>query len=870
MKINKILAAGVAATLAVTSLSAVVSAIPAEPKTFDMARSVGVMTLKAEQTLNVDFLASTDENGGTIANPGIIGADGTITIDLSKAKFKAPYHSKSTDNTINTEWILASDLDITSVKLVVTGIQGAKNATSKDYEYSFNEQKVNHVGTDVFTLDVHSKTGKGFVPTQFVEITKVKYVVEAKFETETKLVYTSAKDGHDDTWGSTLVNYTVNGVTGAKIDLNALKTAYTTAQAATATAKTALDAAQKAYDTAVNNNTTAKSDAQEAYDAAVKNLTEVNSQAQIYKANQTPGALLTADFTTAVNNRVAATYGVNAAGAVGAGTKTLNDLLKEANTEKTTATTNKTNAAANKASADELYNVAKQAVLNADAGANITENADGTSAVAWATAPASAAELATNFQTAYAQKVTYANADAVADAALTLANTKITNIQAKIDELDEAVNTAETAMKSVYEKAKTDAKAALDGVADVPEAVKTALETAQKNYDDALAAESAAKYQYEEALKSGGKTILEVVSDFKTVCGGWGDWDAYAVANADGSFTGAAADALWIGYDAASLETRYAPLPRTTTDTTIDRYHVEVLSDAHAYNATNIYWTAGTVNQTDYNQTYKNDDVHQGTNPNMFAGLTSQAADYFNKSDNGKIVFKFTPATKAGDTWLAGGVPSTEVGLKSALAGTNFGLFFNYNASTGQLVSLGQVDSDALTITFDISDVLDDLDGHTKGVLEDIYYGLNTGIEYLAPYWFTGYLVETITFTKELPDENADVNSETETVDEEDDDDTTTVDEEEDDDDDDFIADDEDDDDDDDTAAVIDDEDDDDDDTPAVVISDDKDDTNTNNDVVIVTPTKEDDDANPGTGVGLAVLPVIAAAAAMVVSKKRK
>ena len=195
-------------------------------------------------------------------------------------------------------------------------------------------------------------------------------------------------------------------------------------------------------------------------------------------------------------------------------------------------------------------------------------------------------------------------------------------------------------------------------------------------------------------------------------------------------------------------------------------------------------------------------------------------------------------------------------------------MFWNYSSSTGQLISLGQVDDDALTVTFDISQILDDMGGLTKGNLNDIYYGLNTGITYGSPYNFTGYLVEQITFSYD--DAASETDADVETVDEDDDTDTdteTVVDEDDDDDDDDYIVDE---DDDDDAAAIVDEDDDDDDDAPAVIVSDDKDDTDTNNDVVIVTPVKEDDDANPGTGVGLAVIPAIVAAAAMVVSKKRK
>ena len=194
---------------------------------------------------------------------------------------------------------------------------------------------------------------------------------------------------------------------------------------------------------------------------------------------------------------------------------------------------------------------------------------------------------------------------------------------------------------------------------------------------------------------------------------------------------------------------------------------------------------------------------------------------------------------------------------------TAFALFFNYNATTGSLVSIGEVDADALTVTFPMDEVLDALNGNTIGTIQDIFYGMNKGVNYVDTEILSeddqgntivekvtaeGYLVESVTLAY---DEDA-----ADDTDIEDDDDATI------DDDDDAVVDDDDDD------ATIEDDDDD-----AVVDDDDDadDDTDVDGDVdEPVTPADDDDDANPGTGVALAVVPALVAAAAVVVSKKRK
>ena len=275
-------------------------------------------------------------------------------------------------------------------------------------------------------------------------------------------------------------------------------------------------------------------------------------------------------------------------------------------------------------------------------------------------------------------------------------------------------------------------------------------------------------------------------------------------------------------------------------DKTLTRQEIGLLSYADAHSAVN----GGNNGGVDGDQTY--DDNGFGTNPNDFAGLASQVGDFFNKQTNGTITFKFTAATAStGTAWQNGGVPSTQVGIKNALGAAtanDFALFFNYN-QTGSLQAVTAIDANAGTVTFDIADVLDALDGKTIGVIDNIYYGMTKGVTY-ADLGKTGLKVETITLAyDEDAADDADIEDDTDA------DDDTDV---------------EDDDDD----AVI--EDDDDDDDDATVEDDDDDDADVEGDVDPVTPADDDDDANPGTGVALAVVPALVAAAAVVVSKKRK
>lgn len=304
-----------------------------------------------------------------------------------------------------------------------------------------------------------------------------------------------------------------------------------------------------------------------------------------------------------------------------------------------------------------------------------------------------------------------------------------------------------------------------------------------------------------------------------------------------------------------SKVTKYAFVEQTQNNgQTIWRENVKPMS------RTNAYYSQNQVYKTDGNQTYY--DSGLGTNPNEFGGLASQVADFFNKQNNGQIEFHFIDPAKV-TTWTSNGIPSTEVGLRTALAQTAFALFFNYEESTGSIQTIGTVDKDALTVTFDMEDVLADFGGLTKANLHDIYYGCNNGLTYGDPYKKTGYAVDKVTLRYD--DAPAAVDPATDDDAAADDDDAAVV-VADDDDDDDVVADD----DDDDIAAdddIIEDDDDDDDDSGEIIADDDDDDDDVNNDVDYV---DADDDANPGTGVGLAVIPAIVAGAALVVSKKRK
>ena len=313
--------------------------------------------------------------------------------------------------------------------------------------------------------------------------------------------------------------------------------------------------------------------------------------------------------------------------------------------------------------------------------------------------------------------------------------------------------------------------------------------------------------------------------------------------------------------------------------TTIYRDDVWKLSvtGAHTSQTQNGTNTSGTT--VDINtQTYV-DAMTAGTGPVGFAGLAGQVAEFFNKQNNGTITFNFTSAAAAGSTgaWNSG-IPSTEVGLIGSGAGSvtsNFALFFNYETTTGMMFAPAKADLTAGTVTFDISDYLSKSGTLTMATLHDIYYGLNVG--YKKNAWtdaYGMYVTKVDLSYDDAPAADADAaaaDDDDATVVADDDDAAAVVDADDDDDDDDdatLIEDDDDDDDDTDIIADDDDDDTDDDDLAAVITDDDEDDSAAAGTVDVVTPAAQD--SNPATGVGLAVIPAIVAAAAMAISKKRK
>jgi hypothetical protein len=305
----------------------------------------------------------------------------------------------------------------------------------------------------------------------------------------------------------------------------------------------------------------------------------------------------------------------------------------------------------------------------------------------------------------------------------------------------------------------------------------------------------------------------------------------------------------------------------TGVDGWLEREDIWMLSQVRDYNAGGAAAWANGAEVIGDNQTYNVVDYNKGTKPRGFAGLASQVADFFNKQLNGKIEFVFdayTPAVVA-DTWKTGGIPSTEVGLKNFIEAAqikDFALFVNYNSSTGSLQSDATLDKTSGSVIFDISDTLQDMGGWTKGNVNDLYYGLVNGIVYDGGegLWVSKVILSFDPDTAVSGDTATKEDEKEEEVKEDDKGDVVVAD---DDDDEIEIADD--DDDDDDSAIVIGDDDEDD---ATVVVTPDDDAT------VVVNPgtdkTPAGADENPHTGVALAVVPMIAAAAAMVISKKRK
>ena len=315
-------------------------------------------------------------------------------------------------------------------------------------------------------------------------------------------------------------------------------------------------------------------------------------------------------------------------------------------------------------------------------------------------------------------------------------------------------------------------------------------------------------------------------------------------------------------------------------------------------------YTGGTPVADAFINVNKRDD--RGTGPKGFAGLASQIADFFNKEDNGTITFHFTADAGTSSTkWLNGGIPSTEVGLKTVIDGStasDFALFVNYGSTTGSLQAGTKLDKESGAVVFDITEILNQLNTYTIGTVQDVYYGCTkyanelknkSGVTIDRGFW-----VDKVTLayeessavdsnTDEEPEdpteaepedkdeEPAEVDEPTDLDEEPGDEEPTDLDEEPTDldeeptdlDDEPAPVDDE--------PAPVDDEPAPADETPvdndSQATIDEPADTTPAVDNGTTTPAVVDGaDENPGTGVALAVVPAMLAAAAMVISKKRK
>ena len=278
----------------------------------------------------------------------------------------------------------------------------------------------------------------------------------------------------------------------------------------------------------------------------------------------------------------------------------------------------------------------------------------------------------------------------------------------------------------------------------------------------------------------------------------------------------------------------WLPVTDYNGNKTIERMEVIELATTGAHGSTST--STGTKYSDLSNQSYDEVEYNKGKLPNGFAGLASQIADFFNKQLNGTITFNFAAGdTTNGSGWLNGGIPSTEVGIKNSMknmTNNDIALFVNYGSTTGSLQAATEVKADELKVTFDISEILDALGGQTIGVVQDIYYGMVKGAKYGDK---EGFKVESVTLAYDEDADDGDI------VDGDEDDGDVDVDTDE--------------------------------DEGDVDTDEDEGDGEVDGDTDEDLPTEGDEageDENPGTGVALAVVPAIMAAAAVVVSKKRK
>lgn len=236
-----------------------------------------------------------------------------------------------------------------------------------------------------------------------------------------------------------------------------------------------------------------------------------------------------------------------------------------------------------------------------------------------------------------------------------------------------------------------------------------------------------------------------------------------------------------------------------------------------------------------------------------FEGLASQAGQFFNKQDNGKITFHVTTAPASySQLWTAGGIASTQTGLFNDFRndGILIGLFFDYD-KTGSLVSTATIDEDG-NIVFDISDVLNDIGNNSLATIHSIYYGLVGGLTYTNEP-IKGLKIDRVTLSySEEDEEMVDECEIVEDVEEEvvvdvSDEDSEEVEEE-------IIIEDE--------VEIV----------PDVEIEPVVEEPET--EIEIVTDanavTVADEDTNPGTGVTMLIIPAVISAIAVLTMRKRK
>lgn len=236
-----------------------------------------------------------------------------------------------------------------------------------------------------------------------------------------------------------------------------------------------------------------------------------------------------------------------------------------------------------------------------------------------------------------------------------------------------------------------------------------------------------------------------------------------------------------------------------------------------------------------------------------FEGLASQAGQFFNKQDNGKITFHVTTAPASySQLWTTGGIASTQTGLLNDFRkdGILIGLFFNYD-KTGSLVSTATIDDNG-NIEFDITDVLNDVGSNSLATINSIYYGLVGGLTYTNELTKGLKIDRVILSYSEEDEEMVDECEIIEDVEEEviadvSDEDSEEVEEEEE-----IIIEDED------EVEIV----------PDVEIEPVVEEHET--EVELIASDTVDEDTNPSTGVAMLIIPAVISAIAVLTLRKRK